>query len=516
MVLNFKVKKEIEIEKILGWVLFCFSLALGIVTLYIGVFDDEADNLVTGAFITQGKILYKDVFTHHFPFTYYLMAFVVSIFGKSLFFSRLSVLLFQLVSLIWCAKLTKNYLPIGITSLIWSVLRVMYLGNMVLYNAFCAISLLVVFILVLNAFVKRERLNFINIITIVVFSFIAIMSDPLAIYPIFVAGIFITIDHFKAGVKIFFLGLGFVFFFLIFLIITNSFQAFYSQAIHFNTAIYSKYVYTNPNRFLDIWKFIRTAFDLFNPVWWNFDIFRPITFNYTDFDRWFFTGGIYRIVSILIVLIYLLHKKFLSGLFVYLFLAATLVINPWGFRAQPFVLLAVFIISLFCSFEVWKSLKPRKVYQGVSILVLLIISGISLRVFTSIVHNFEKYNYKNNFSYILELKDELNELTCEQNNVLVGFYPSQLYFYWYTDYKFISKYTYLWPWVAEVALDDILIDLKQPDINAIVIRKEMVVWDHYDTREYLKRLDEYLVANYINIEPGLYMSPNLEKNCESK
>ena len=59
---------------------------------------DEADNLVVGLLLTRGYVLYRDVFSHHFPFPYYWVAAIVSLFGKSIFAVRLSVWLFQIVS----------------------------------------------------------------------------------------------------------------------------------------------------------------------------------------------------------------------------------------------------------------------------------------------------------------------------------------------------------------------------------------------------------------------------------
>ncbi len=515
MNLKINIKQMLKNEKLIGSILFFISFCLGIATIFMGIFEDEADNLVTGAFLSQGKILYQDIFTHHFPFPYFWMAFIVAFFGKSLFFSRLSIVLYQIISLGWAAKLTKKYIPIAITSLIWSVLRVMYLGNMVLYNSFCAIAVVVIFILVLHTFVQKIQFDKFSIGTIVLFSSIAVLSDPLAIYPIFIGIIFILFYQFKAGIKIVTFGLGVAGLFVLYLLISHSLSDFYHQAIIFNTTIYSKYVYSNPNRFHNLWNYAKSGLGLFNSAWWNFNIFKTITFNYTDFDQWFFSGGIYRISSLGFVLIGVFNKKFFSAAFVYLFLSAALVINPWGFRGQTFVLLTVYVIALFISLDIWKD-KKCKIGYIFSLLFLIILGWNLLRVARGLLVNYDSFNYKNKFSYIFDLKNELELLACDQDNVMLGYYPSSLYLYWYTEYEPISKYTYLWPWVAEIALDDLINELNQPGMKAFVIRNNMLVWDHFDTKVYMKKLDDFLDENYINDDPSLYVSPFLERSCKAK
>jgi len=72
-------------------ILISISFLIGIFTIYMGEFGDESDNLIIGYLITQGYDLYSDIFSHHFPFTYYWVAFVITIFGNLIFFTRLSI-----------------------------------------------------------------------------------------------------------------------------------------------------------------------------------------------------------------------------------------------------------------------------------------------------------------------------------------------------------------------------------------------------------------------------------------
>lgn len=119
-------------RKHVGLTLLVVFFGLDLATLYWGQFGDEADNLVVGSLLQRDYVLYRDLFSHHFPFPYYWMAAVVSFFGKSILSARLSLLIFQAVSLALAMRLTGEYVLIGIHALIWSIVKPFYLGNMLL------------------------------------------------------------------------------------------------------------------------------------------------------------------------------------------------------------------------------------------------------------------------------------------------------------------------------------------------------------------------------------------------
>ena len=179
-------------REILGWTLLAISFSVGIITIFWGHFGDEADNLVVGTLIVRGYALYRDVFSHHFPFPYYWMAMIVGFFNESIFLARLSVLLFQTVTFALGMRLSGNYLLVGLAAFIWSIMRPFYRGNMVLYHTFTAASLLVVFIAVLVLLQQRNSSpHWGHWLTIGLYSIIAILSDPLSAYAVGVALIFL-------------------------------------------------------------------------------------------------------------------------------------------------------------------------------------------------------------------------------------------------------------------------------------------------------------------------------------
>jgi len=81
-----------------------FTVLIFIVPIFyinsIGMSDDEAAYLVIGNRISNGSVLYRDVSDVKFPGTYYLAAFINSIFGKSLIAARIFVSIFHAASAI--------------------------------------------------------------------------------------------------------------------------------------------------------------------------------------------------------------------------------------------------------------------------------------------------------------------------------------------------------------------------------------------------------------------------------
>jgi hypothetical protein len=141
----------------LGLLLLAGAFIIGCVLIHLGSFTDESDDLAAGLLISRGYVLYRDIFSHHFPFTYYWVAGIFRLFGPSIFTARLSILWFQLIAFAWTMKLTRLYAPIGFAGLIWSITGHYYQNNLVLYSAFSSISLAVVFAVTLAVIGVRHQ-----------------------------------------------------------------------------------------------------------------------------------------------------------------------------------------------------------------------------------------------------------------------------------------------------------------------------------------------------------------------
>ncbi len=103
-------------RRLLGWLLILLSFCIGMMLLRVGIFNDEADNLVAGRLILQGQQLYTNIFSHHFPFAYYWTAFSILIFGQSISLLRLSILIFQTAAFITAMLVTEVYISVGLVA----------------------------------------------------------------------------------------------------------------------------------------------------------------------------------------------------------------------------------------------------------------------------------------------------------------------------------------------------------------------------------------------------------------
>ncbi len=86
------------------------------------------------------------------------------------------------------------------------------------------------------------------------------------------------------------------------------------------------------------------------------------------------------------------------------------------------------------------------------------------------------------------------------------------YYFWFTDLKPVSKYLFMYPWVAEIGLSDVLDALQEEDILSIVIIRDRAVWGQ-STEDYLKPLSDYLQQAYVPFAEDGFLSPSLASLC---
>lgn len=501
----------------IGYILLFSSLLLGLVTLKWGVFLDEADNLVVGSFIAKGSLLYKDIFSHHFPFPYFWAAIIISIFGRSLFIMRSSILLFQILVFGISMKISKLFIQIGLVSLSWSLIRFLYKGNLLLYSTLSALAVFGIFIITFTIILKTWNKNS-NIVIFSIFSFIAFLSDPLTIYPIAISILFILISSIETGIKtisvltIFSIILILSFFFL------GILDPFIDSAFYFNVNTYSKYSYTNPFRLFDFIKIALSGLGIFQKSWWNLNIFQMFNEDYRQLDNWFFTGGLYRLSVLTTTIILLMKKNYKLGFYIYAFSSATLVIKQWEFRSQSFVVFSIFLLFLgFSELSRYKDESRNQIFRiflkVINLILITSLIWLNLRVSIHLINHLYQQNYRIQLASTVGKVNLLKKITCNETNVQLGYFPSGLYHYWLSDFIPISKHLFLWPWNAEIGLNETIDNLNRKDIKAIVVRDNMVIWGLFDTKDYLAPLDVYLEQNYIEIQESIYISPYLYNQC---
>ena len=505
----------------IGWVFLGLSFFAGLAVIYWGSLTDEADTLVTGSLITQGYVLYRDVFSHHFPFPYYWVALVVSLLGKSILAVRLSLLVFQVTSFAIAMKFSQYHLVLGLASLLWNLIGYMYLGNLVLYSMFCSAALVVVFSVTLAIVSDNVCVNWKHIVVIGVYATIAMLSDPLSIYAIGIALFFLAVS--SGGVKHALCASLVIALALAayggYLLLSRTFMDFVDSAILFNAQVYGKYLNTNPIRLRAFLYFTLRGLDITNPAWWIFDPMRSISryHNYTEFDQWMFTGLLFRLSIIFTSLIFLVRRKFKPAGFVYFFAVALLLINIWGFRGASFVMVALIATSGIVVNQ-WRAQQPREAYIKIPLVVLRILVCCLLawqvfRITTYTIRSRHELSYTANFGFYHTYAQEILGIlgTCSPSDILLAPYPGDTYAFWFTDMKPVSRYLFMWPWVAEIGQVDVINILDEAP--SIVIIEKMKVWNKYNTNVYLHRLHNYLDENYLNIKEGWYISPSLMQQC---
>lgn len=507
--------KKINPDKILGAALLLLFFVVGLLTIYSRPFVDEADNLVTGWMISQGKILYKDIFSHHFPLPYYTVAFLVSIFGKSLFIIRVSILIFQSLCFFTSMLFYRKWIPIGLTAITWSIFRLFYRGNVFLYSSISGPALFCLFIICFSI-INNNHFSKSALLVITVLSGIALFSDPLSIYPILIVYLLLFLKDFKKGViSISLLG-GITSLYVLYLLLSKSFSDFLTNAIYFNSFIYDKYTPASPFRFSTIIENLITGLNIFNSAWLNFNPFYSLTFTSLGFDSWAFTGFFYRGIIIIGVILLILNRKYLLAAFTYIYSASIMSISPWEFRAQGFVLVCLFVTFIIISGHI----KPKLVnhfqtivYYTLRVLIISIVAWVIYRSLIFIYPNRTSLTYHNSFGNYELSSTYFQELTCNQNDVYLLNYPGGLYSNWFSELKPFSKYAFMWPWVAEIALPELENELSIPGTLAIIHIEDAVIWGLYDTRDYLMPLTTYLEKNYSKVDNNTYISPALAEEC---
>lgn len=499
----------------LSWILLAVQFILGLLTIYWGAHVDEADNLVVGDLLRHGAVLYKDVFSHHFPFPYFWMAGVVALAGKSIFTARFSLLIFQIVAFITAMRVSKKYLLLGVTALMWGIVRPFYSGHMVLYTSFAGVSLFVILLVMYAILDDTVMPGWKHWLTIALFSWIAFLSGPLSLYAILLSLAFLLLKHPASGLKTGLLLLAGLTIPLILLALTGTFELFWQNAILFNSETYNKYSDANPIRITDFLTQVFTGLGIPFGQWFNFDPFKPISVGYAQIDAWFFTGFLYRLGLIVASLWLILKRKFSAGAYLYLFAAATLLIARIHFRSQAFILAALTGLAVLAVEEMHRDrVRPAMASAARTVRVIALVMGLWLgvRLVQQVVIDRSDLAHASNFRKYEREAARFERLACDLPDVRLAHYPEGVYSYWFSGLQPASKYIFMWPWVAEAGQAEMIREL-EGEPYAIVVVTDEVVWEEYATSEYLRPLLDYLEANYDKVSKDTYLSPALFESC---
>lgn len=482
--------------------------AIRISYIEAGFFGDEFDNLAGGLFVSKGHSLYKDYFSHHFPFPYWWLAAVFKLFGPHVFSARFSLLVLEILSGALLLRLSGKVLPVALSLLIWGIISPFYFGHMVIYYSFSRIGFFFPFVLIFLSPITelvRVRTRFL----IWVFTAIAIASDPLMIPPLTVVHLRWLIRRrdplgYVRELALFLAGAGVVLsIFMIFRLF--SLDDFWRNAILFNISVYRKYAGAY-NMFMEgLIRNLSTGLELLDSRWFKLDFLTSLDVG--NVNHHVFTGFFFRLAVLLLVLLLLINRRFMDALWIYGSAATLLAIRGDFFHSGPFVMTALFATALLIDPQPTAQFHPT--LRG---LIALAMAWLGFRAISGLTDPGFKAHFQWREWALLEAQ-RVERLACGRPEVVLGDYPSNVHLNFLTGRRPPGGYALLLPWMAEWGLQTV-IDRLQTDPAIVRVNPEEIIWSRFRAGDYLKPLINFLDKDFILVD-GFYVSPQIIRDCPS-
>lgn len=485
-------------------------------------YPDEFDNIMGGWFILKGNLIYRDWFTHHGPFPYFLAAFVELFSGQS--FVRFRVCyefllsLFVFCSYLYVAKsvgkkwvLFYPYLLIFI-----GLLSTYYWFHMLLADSVSAFLILPCYLLLFLKSFYKKPLTISNLWFVSIMISLAFYSSLTYTYFIAIYYAFVLIEYYRSSpLKIkkvssyypFLILLTPHIFYGIYLILTGSIKDYIFDGIKFNTQFY-------------IYNYPRHAGDThINPVRYAIVIAHLF---YTEFFTLFlgafrfefsFPMNITLAVGSLGTIIYLFFKRRISlAIFVLLLIvysnARSDPLKSAETDYQSAVYIMVSIANIFFVIpSLYRSINNITVTNAKKYIYIFLLITISLYAFYSLLFIFRKYEEKMFVKYMgeapliydrPEIAPILNTLLSKEDYVWVG--PFEFEELFYTNEKIASKYQILIPGIGHSpdVQKNLIGDLKANKPKIIVFDKNFYILGNR-AGTYGQFLLDYLSKSYVPV-----------------
>ncbi len=535
----------------MGFALLATSFLIGLTKVYFGRFVDEAEVITFGWLISQGDVLYRDIFSHHFPLPYYWAAMVVNIFGNSFAAVRISVLLLQVGLFAVSMRITKYYLAIATTSVAWNLINQFHRGQEAIYATFEGIFISVALFLILWILVKSPKVSAGILVLIGSLLGLALLTDPLMIYPISVALLGLLVSglnypkgkRWRVGLRHLILAVLFVAVVIgvygLYLFYSDTISEFYREAIWFNSEIYSKYVDANPNRLSAIQHNLFSGINILDSRWMRelspflpMEAYRSVKLeNENLYSSWIFASFLFRLSILACSLGLVLNRKIAAGIFLYVYSGTLLVREDDGLYAIAFTL-----VSLFAAFYLLFELrKPSYLYEtrqshtnkGTTLLRMSSVGWVSLLILIGgmqawsavrggyfIVNNPRAFANSNHVWQYLKFGKDIRQLGCNQEGLELGVYPINPIVHFVTGIPPVSKYVWMYPWVAEIGQDELIAELRDHPSAIMWIRVERGAGAPDGVAAYMKDTIDFLNNEYrIVLKDAIWMSPELAEKC---
>ncbi len=522
-----------------GTFLLLLSFLVGLTKLYYGRFVDEADTLTLGWLISEGYTLYQDVFSHHFPLPYFWAAGVVSLVGNSFVAMRLSVLLLQVGLFAAAMRLQGHYLAIGLASLVWNLINQFHRGQQAIYATFEGLFMAAAFLLILAWLAEDEPPKRGAVYACAGgLMGLAVLSDPLMVYA-FAAGllgVFLSAARrggraglieglrrlaWAAGAATLLFAL-----FALYLFASGTLDDFYQSAIWFNAEIYAKYENASPDRMAQIGQNLVSGFKLFDARWVkHLSPFIPLeTYRSVKLEdevlyfSWIFSSFTFRLALLACIGGLLMRRQAVAALFVYLFAAALLAREDEGLYAIAFTL-----VSLTAGFYALTTEGIRgegsksfalllRAWAGFLLLLAVMLAWLALRGgFFLLTHPLQLADGRHVTMYH-KFEANVRALTSNQE-IELAVYPINPIVYFVTEIPPASKYTFMYPWVAEIGQQELIEELRANPAAFVWINTNRKSGSPDSVVVYMADALEFLDAEYVSPSEDLWMSPELAARC---
>lgn len=318
---------------------------------------------MSGWLISQGKVPYRDFFSHHAPFPYFYSAFFHLLAGKSFVLQRFSVALFGLAAFLSVLQRYRHDVsPTFRATMLffigmWIVYGRIYWHFLLLSDNYVGYALLVVFGILLHALWTRLRLSRLDHLLLGLFTFTALASNPHALFPVVGCLPFYAWIVHKAtpnGWKDLLWAVGSFSVPALMLVgyfaWHNAFDLLWQQVVVFNASTYSIFLGSTTDFSTPILRAIYTLFGLTDLAQWDFNphLLTPIP-SWAD-DHWAYLGLTGRLCLLGTIGYAFARRRFLVGIMLFVIGACSLSRDltfygptefPWWFHIQHFRILCL-------------------------------------------------------------------------------------------------------------------------------------------------------------------------------
>lgn len=478
-------------------------------------YPDEFDNIAGGKLILEGKFPYTGFFTHHNPFAYYLVAFLLIFSGQSFVKFRLVLAMFYFLYHVGLYFYSKKRL--GKTAahvmLSWSILigllGTFTWGHMLLADSLAGLLFAPAVFILLFFHWKQIKLKLIDVALISLLLFLTLFTSITYIFAVFIGYLFlicalIKTKSFNYNLKnIIKIVLIFIIPYLIYflhLLATSGLSDFYYQAIFFNQEYYVALPdgtkSANPLRFaISITKIF-------------LDNFRAILLQVKDFNLEYpFAVTLALANALFIIALFLLKQWPLAAFILGVIIFSTARGNPLTTGNNDYQTAVYHCLSLFSGVFLVKILleKIRDKANGVLKPVwysFLFLFGVYAFFFTFYLFNnwmnktYDKY--MGNAPLIYDrpiMAPALNQILEEDDYYFIAPFAFEDHFY--INAKLASKYFITIPAMdkSEKIQKELIQDLRNAKPKIIIFDRGYYIFNRAPGRF----LDDYLQETYVTL-----------------